>query len=193
MAHNPFVTQEKAIPNQAREDIVERWLNGATQRQIGRDLNIPKSTIQNIIDNFAERGHSNYKIGGNKIRLARTEDVVTYTAFCKSHSSQAVRLALAMSVVWQFRDTNRESRCRTRHIRTLYWWKVNKTTWSNPLYNAEMFYCSVWVFETLNEPASIYHGRACEREYIQPRSQGLSSYRPLERRGWSIGVSSTQR
>jgi transposase len=83
MAHNPFVTQGKAIPNQAREDIVDRWLNGTTQRQIGRDLNIPKSTVQNIIDNFAERGHSNYKIGGNKTRLARTEDVVTYTEFCK--------------------------------------------------------------------------------------------------------------
>ena len=74
-----YITQGKAIPNQAREDIVERWLNGTTQRQIGRDLNIPKS----IIDNFAERGYSNYKIGGNKTRLARTEYVVTYTEFCK--------------------------------------------------------------------------------------------------------------
>ena len=49
MAHNPFVNQGKAIPNQAREDIVDRWLNGTTQRQIGRDLNISKSTVQNII------------------------------------------------------------------------------------------------------------------------------------------------
>ena len=78
MAHNPFVTQGKVIPNQAREDTVERWLNGTTQRQIERALNIPKSTVQNIIDNFGERGHSNCKIGGNKIRLARTEDVVMY-------------------------------------------------------------------------------------------------------------------
>ena len=83
MAHNPFVTQGKAIPNQAREDIVDSWLNDTTQRQIGRDLNIPKSTVQNIIDNFAESGHSNHKIGGNKTWLARTEDVVTYTGFCK--------------------------------------------------------------------------------------------------------------
>ena len=83
MAHNPFVSQGKAIPNQAREDIVDRWLNGTAQRQIGRDLNIPKSTVQYIIGNFAERGHSNHKIGGNKTRLARTEDVVTYTEFSK--------------------------------------------------------------------------------------------------------------
>jgi hypothetical protein len=78
MAHNPFITQGKAIPNQAREDIVDGWLNGTTQRQTGRDLNIPKSTVQNTIDNFAEREHSNYKIGGNKTRLARTKNVVTY-------------------------------------------------------------------------------------------------------------------
>jgi len=63
MAHNPFVHQGKAIPNEAREDIVERWLNGTTQRQIGKDLNISKSTVQNIIDNFAQRGHSNHEIG----------------------------------------------------------------------------------------------------------------------------------
>ena len=74
--------QGKAIPNQAKEAIVDRQLDGTTQRQIGRDLNIPKSTVQNI-DNFAERGHSNYKIGGSKTRLARTEDVVAYTEFCK--------------------------------------------------------------------------------------------------------------
>ena len=27
MAHNPFVTQGKTIPNQAKEDIVDRWNN----------------------------------------------------------------------------------------------------------------------------------------------------------------------
>ena len=83
MARNPFGTQRKAIRNQAREDIVDRLLNGTTQTQIGRDLNIPESTVQNIIDDVAEHGHINYKIGGNKTRLARTEEVVTYTEFCR--------------------------------------------------------------------------------------------------------------
>ena len=87
MAHNPFVHQGKAIPNEAREDIVERWLNGTTQRQIGKDLNISKSTVQNIIDNFSQCGHSNHEIGENKTRLARTEDVVTYIEFCKQQPS----------------------------------------------------------------------------------------------------------
>ena len=69
----------------------------------------------------------------------------------------------AMSVAWQFHDTNRESRCRTRHILSR---TVKKTTRSNPRYNTELFYFSVWVFETPNERVSIYHERACEREYI---------------------------
>ena len=49
MAHNPFIQQGKAIiPNNIRGQIVDRWLDGTGQRQIGRDLNIPKSTVQNI-------------------------------------------------------------------------------------------------------------------------------------------------
>ena len=87
MARNPFVTQRKAIRNQARADIVDRWLNGTTQTQIRRDLNIPEGTVQNIIDNVVEHGHINYKIGGNRTRLARTEEVVTYTEFCKQQPS----------------------------------------------------------------------------------------------------------
>ena len=75
------------IRNQAREVIVDRWLNGTTQTQIRRDLNIPESTVQNIIDNVVEHGHINYKIGGNRTRLARTEEVVTYTEFCKQQPS----------------------------------------------------------------------------------------------------------
>ena len=77
MAHNPFIQQGKAIPNNVREQIVERWLNSTGQRQIARDLNIAKSSVQNIIDNFCKRGHSEHGIGGNRIRHARTDDVLT--------------------------------------------------------------------------------------------------------------------
>ena len=34
------------------------------------------------------------------------------------------------------------------------------------MYNTELFYFSVGVFETPNEQVSINHERACEREYI---------------------------
>ena len=75
-----------------------------------------------------------------------------------------------MSVSWQFRDTNRESRCRTRQshiqIRAMYRRTVNKTTWTNPRYNTKLFYFSVSVFKMLNEQVSIYHERTCEWEYF---------------------------
>ena len=76
-----------------------------------------------------------------------------------------------MSVSWQFqvRDTNWESRCRTRHIqiRTMYRRTVNKTTWSNPRYSTKFEFTfrsefsrhptGVWVFimnERVNESIS---------------------------------------
>ena len=73
MAHNPFIQQGKAIPNNVRDEIVERWLKGTGQRQIARDLNIAKSSVQNIIDNFCKCRHSEHGIGGNRIRHARTD------------------------------------------------------------------------------------------------------------------------
>ena len=36
MAHNPFIKKGKAIPNNVRDEIVERWLKGTGQRQIVR-------------------------------------------------------------------------------------------------------------------------------------------------------------
>ena len=55
---------------------------------------------------------------------------------------------------------------QTHSFRAMFRRTVNKTTWSNPRYNTELFYFSVWVFETPNERVSIYHQRACEREYF---------------------------
>ena len=79
--HNPFIQKGKAICNNVREEIVERWLNGTGQRQIGRDLNIAKSSVQKNIDNICKRGHKNHGIGGNRIRYARSDDVLTYVEF----------------------------------------------------------------------------------------------------------------
>ena len=69
----------------------------------------------------------------------------------KSHSSQAVRLAQYL-----LRDSS--------GVTFL-------TTWSNPQYNTELFYFSVWAFEKPNKRARIYHERACEREYISEYRQ----------------------
>ena len=67
----------------------------------------------------------------------------------------------------QFRDTNRESRCRTRNIR-----EDIVSTNSKPddlkqsAVNTELFNFSGRVFETPNERGSIYYERMCEREFL---------------------------
>ena len=42
MAHNAFTQQGKAIPNNVREQIVDRWLDDTGQNQTRRELNISK-------------------------------------------------------------------------------------------------------------------------------------------------------
>lgn len=73
MAHNPFIQQGKAIPNNVGDEIEERWLNGTGQKQIAKDF----------MDNFCKRCHSELGIGGNRIWHARTDDVLTCVEFCK--------------------------------------------------------------------------------------------------------------
>ena len=72
----------------------------------------------------------------------------------KSHSSQAVRLAQYL-----LRDSSGVTlQNQTRSLRIYFYRRtVNKTTWSNLRYNTELFYFSVWAFETPNKQASIYH------------------------------------
>ena len=49
---NSFIQQGKALPERVRHEIVEKWLNGTGIREIGRQMNIAKSTVGNIIDKF---------------------------------------------------------------------------------------------------------------------------------------------
>ena len=70
----------------------------------------------------------------------------------KSHSSQAIRLVQCLlrgNFAIQIGSHVAEPD-------TLYRRTVNKTTWSNPRYNMELFHFSVWVFETPNERAIEY-------------------------------------
>ena len=71
-----------------------------------------------------------------------------------------------LSIETTFDRNLRRERGRHIQIRKMYRRTVNKTTWSNPRYNTKLFYFSVWGFETLNERVSIYHERACERQYF---------------------------
>lgn len=62
---------------------MEHWLKGSGHREIGRQLNFPKSTVTNIVNKFLERGDSKHRNGGCKTRTARTDDLVMYTEYCK--------------------------------------------------------------------------------------------------------------
>jgi len=80
---NPFIRQGRSLPDNVRGEIVERWLNGSGHREIGRQLNVPKSTVANIVNKFLERRESKHRNGGCKTRTSRTDDVITYTEYCK--------------------------------------------------------------------------------------------------------------
>ena len=49
----------------------------------GKTVNLPRKTVSNIVDRFVRTGSVQPGVGGNKIRTARTDDVVLYTEFCK--------------------------------------------------------------------------------------------------------------
>ena len=81
--NNPFITQGSSLPDNVRAEIVDRWLSGNGHRSIGRELNISKSTVSNIIHKFLERGDHKHRSGGCTTRTTRTDDVITYTEYCK--------------------------------------------------------------------------------------------------------------
>ena len=80
---NPFTRQGKALPNNVREKIVDDWLQGKGPTEIGKELKLDKQTVSSIVDNFVRKGHVEAGKGGNKIRSARTDDVIYYAEYCK--------------------------------------------------------------------------------------------------------------
>lgn len=83
MEPNPFTKQGKALSCEVRDIILEKWLEGSKPFQIGLQLNLPRKTVSNIVDRFVRTGSVQPGIGGNRLRTARTDDVVLYTEFCK--------------------------------------------------------------------------------------------------------------
>ena len=83
MEPNPFTQQGKALPCEVRDVIVEKWLGGSKQFEIARQLRLSRKTVANIVDRFVRTGSVQPGVGGNRLRTARTDDVVLYTEFCK--------------------------------------------------------------------------------------------------------------
>ena len=66
-----------------REKIADDWLQDKGPTEIGKDLKLDKQTVSSIVDNFVRKRHVEAGKGGNKIRSARTDDVIYYTEYCK--------------------------------------------------------------------------------------------------------------
>ena len=71
-----------------------------TIRQIGLQLNLPRKTVSNIVDRFVRTGSVQPGAGGNKIRTARTDDVVLYTEFCKRQRPSVCAAEVQNAIIW---------------------------------------------------------------------------------------------
>ena len=80
---NYFTSQGKGIPNNVREVVVDKWLQGSGQKGIAKEMRLNRQTISNIIDSFLRDGKCEAGKGGNKTRQARTDDVNVYIEYCK--------------------------------------------------------------------------------------------------------------
>ena len=71
-----------------------------TIRHIGLQLNLPRKTFSNIVDRFVRTGSVQPGVGGNKIRTARTDDVVLYTEFCKRQRPSVYAAEVQNTIIW---------------------------------------------------------------------------------------------
>ena len=71
-----------------------------TIRQIGLQLNLPRKMVSNIVDWFVHTGCVQPGVGGNKIRTARTDDVVLYTEFCKRQRPSVYAAEVQNTIIW---------------------------------------------------------------------------------------------
>ena len=79
---NPFTRQRKALPNNVREKIEDDYWHKIKANR-NRKRAETRQTVSSIVDNFVRKGHVEAGKGGNKIRYARTDDVINYAEYCK--------------------------------------------------------------------------------------------------------------
>ena len=71
-----------------------------TIRQKGLQLNLPRKTVSDIVDRFIRTGSVQPGVCGNKIRTARTDDVVLYTEFCKRQRPSVYAAEVQNTIIW---------------------------------------------------------------------------------------------
>ena len=106
MEPNPFTKQGKALSCEVCDIIVEKWLEGSKPFQIGLQLNLRRKTVSNIVARFVRTGSVQLGVDGNKIRTARTDDVVLYTEFLQTSKAKCVCCG-------SIKGVNRKSGCLT--------------------------------------------------------------------------------
>ena len=63
--------------------IVDDWLQDKGPTEIGKEMKLDKQTVSCTVGNFVRKRHVEAGKGGNKIRSARTDDVIYYAEYCK--------------------------------------------------------------------------------------------------------------
>jgi len=79
---NCFSRQGKGLPKYVCEKIIDRWLEGQSQAQISKSLNISKQTFS------IRRGNLEAQHGGNTRRTARTDDICLHIEYHKQINPQ---------------------------------------------------------------------------------------------------------
>ena len=96
---NSFSRQGKALPNEVQEKIIQNYLDSCSVTTVAAELNLPYKTVSNIIDVWLSRPNVEAKRGGNKIRTARTDEVVAFTEYVSKNKTTTYRKEIQQQLV----------------------------------------------------------------------------------------------
>ena len=83
---NVFIRQGRAVPDEVRNIIVERYLENKSIRDIAQEVNLSYQTVSNIVDLWIETGSvkpRNERAAPTRVRKARTDDIISFIEYLK--------------------------------------------------------------------------------------------------------------
>ena len=83
---NLFIRQGRAIPDEVRSAIVERYLENKSIRNIAQEVNLSYQTVSNIVDLWIETGSvepRNKRAAPTRARKARTDHIISFIEYLK--------------------------------------------------------------------------------------------------------------
>lgn len=87
---NMFIRQGRAIPDEVRNIIAERYLENISIRNIAQEVNLSYQTVSNIVDLWIETGSvepRNERAAPTRARKARTYDIISFIEYLKKKPS----------------------------------------------------------------------------------------------------------